>query len=200
MTYTHRRMVAARPPPATYEDVLRLPPHVTGQIVFGVLHTHARPATPHTRAASLLGGDLSGPFDRGRGGPGGWILLDEPELHFGDDVLVPDLAGYRRERMPSLPRAAHLELAPDWVCDVLSPSTSRLDRGDKRKVYARERVPWLWFVDPDGKTIEVLSLDGATYRVLDVFSGPGPARIPPFDAIELDPASLFMPDEEPPER
>jgi Uma2 family endonuclease len=179
------------PAPATYADIERLPPHVTGQLVDGVLYTQARPATPHAHAASVLGMDVGGPFQRGRGGPGGWLVIDEPELHFGHDVVVPDLAGYRRERLPALPHAPYLTLAPDWVCEVLSPSTSALDRGPKRKVYAREGVRWLWFVDPAAKTIESLSLDGESYRIVDVFSGEEPAAIPPFDAITLDLTAVF---------
>src|SRR5580700_3070151 len=106
---------------ATYEDLLAVPEHLIAEIIDGELLTQARPALPHSRAATALGGELHGPFDRGRGGPGGWILLDEPELHIHGDVLVPDLAGWRRERMPELPDAAAIELAPDWVCEVLSP-------------------------------------------------------------------------------
>ena len=181
----------AKPPKATYADIESLPPHVTGQILFGVLYTQARPATPHAHASSVLTMDVGGPFHRGRGGPGGWIILDEPELHFGEDVLVPDIAGWRRERMPELPKAAFLTLAPDWVCEVLSPSTSALDRGDKLKVYAREGVPWVWLVDPAGRTLEVLSLDGASYRILDVLSGDKPVRARPFDAIELELTAVF---------
>jgi len=124
--------------PATYADLQALPEHVVGELISGELHISPRPAAPHTVAASRLGGGLSGPFDEGRGGPGGWIILDEPELHFGEDVLVPDLAGWRRERMPRPPRAAAFTLAPDWVCEVLSPSTAALDRGIKLPVYGRE--------------------------------------------------------------
>ena len=177
---------------ATYQDLLALPDNVVGQLVFGVLHAHARPAPKHARASSTLGGELEGPFNRGRGGPGGWILLDEPEVHFDQDVLVPDLAGWRRERMPELPiDKAYLELAPDWVCEVLSPSTSGIDRGSKRSVYAKHGVQHLWFVDPDAQTLEVLELDGATYRVIDVWSGTVQVRARPFEAIELELGALW---------
>ena len=100
----------------------------------GVLHVQPRPAPRHALAGSALGAVLMGPFGMGRGGPGGWWILDEPELHFGDDVLVPDLAGWRRERMPELPDAAYFTLAPDWVCEVLSPSTRRIDLHGKRPI------------------------------------------------------------------
>lgn len=177
---------------ATYEDLLSLPAHVTGQLVFGVVHAFPRPAPKHAMATSVLGSDLGGAFHRGRGGPGGWVVLSEPEVHLGKDVLVPDMAGWRRERMPEIPvDRPFFALAPDWVCEVLSPSTARLDRGDKRAVYAREGVRHLWFVDPDAQTLEVLELDGASYRVRDVFSGQALVRAVPFDAIELELGALW---------
>ena len=124
--------------PATYQDVLDAPENMVAELIRGGLHLHPRPAPPHALAGSFLGGELHGPFKRGRGGPGGWVILFEPELHLGPDVLVPDLAGWRRERMPTLPETAWFELAPDWVCEVLSPGTRRLDLTEKRDVYARQ--------------------------------------------------------------
>jgi Uma2 family endonuclease len=176
---------------ATYEDLLDLPPEVTGQLVFGVLHAHPRPAVPHVVAASAIGEELGPPFKRGKNGPGGWLILDEPELHLAADVLVPDLAGWRRARLPEAPQTASIDCPPDWVCEVLSPSTSSFDRGDKLKVYARERVTHVWLVDPAAKTLEVLELDGATYRILDVFCKQILVRAVPFDAIELELAILW---------
>ena len=114
----------------------------------------------HTQAASSLSGELYAPFHRGRGGPGGWIILNEPELHLHGDVLVPDIGGWRRERMPTLPTASAFELAPDWVCEVLSPSTASTDRAVKMPIYAREKVGHVWLVDPLLQTLEVLRLDG----------------------------------------
>ncbi len=178
-------------PEATYADIEALPPNVTGQIIDGVLYAHARPASPHARASSVLGSDLGGPFDRGRGGPGGWLILFEPELHFGRDVLVPDVAGWRRERMPEMPRVPFFELAPDWVCEVLSPSTAGLDRVKKLAVYLREGVTHLWFVDPEGKTLEVLRREGERYVVAATFEGDAPIRAEPFDAIELELGALW---------
>lgn len=177
---------------ATYADVLAAPEHLVAEIVDGILYTNPRPAAPHARATSTLGMDVGGPFDRGRGGPGGWHILDEPELHFGADILVPDLAGWRRERMPSVPRAAFFTLAPDWLCEVLSPGTAALDRGRKLPVYARERVPFVWFVDPDAKTLEILHLDGDTYRVQAVHAGADRVRARPFEAIELELEGLWV--------
>ncbi len=177
---------------ATYEDLCKLPSNQVGQLVFGVLHAHPRPAPRHARASSVLGSDLGSPFDRGRGGPGGWLILFEPELHLGDHVLVPDLAGWRRERMPELPvDEAFFRLAPDWVCEVLSPGTVVLDRGDKRAVYAAQGVTHVWFVDPIAQTLEALELDGETYRIREVHSGDATVRVAPFDAIELELAAVW---------
>jgi Uma2 family endonuclease len=177
--------------PATYADLEALPEHVVGELIGGELHVSPRPAVPHTVAASRLGGELSGPFDRGRGGPGGWILLDEPELHLGEDVLVPDLAGWRRERMPRPPRTAAFTLAPDWVCEVLSPSTAALDRAVKLPVYARERVRHVWLVDPEARTLEVYWLEGAHYSLRITHAGKARVHVEPFEAIELELAFLW---------
>lgn len=177
--------------PATYADLEALAANMVGEIVDGVLHANPRPALPHAAAASALGEELGPPFKRGKGGPGGWIIVDEPELHLIADVLVPDLAGWRRERMPELPNAAFATLAPDWVCEVLSPSTHNLDRGAKAKVYVRERVAHVWFVDPLEKYLEVLRLDGHTYRIVATFSDSGAVRAEPFDAIALDLATIW---------
>src|SRR6188768_4165927 len=127
-------MASPAPRRATYEDLLALPRSVVGEIIAGELHTQPRPGGPHAAAASILGMVLGNPFHRGSGGPGGWVILDEPELHLDADVLVPDLAGWRRERMPALPQKAWFELAPDWLCEVLSPGTRRLDLTDKRDI------------------------------------------------------------------
>lgn len=175
----------------TYEDLFAIPEHHIGQIVEGVLYAHPRPAMRHARAASVLGSDLGGPFDRGRGGPGGWLILMEPELHFGADVVVPDVAGWRRERMPEMPDGAFATVAPDWVCEVLSPGTSKVDRGPKRRVYARESVRHLWFVDPTDKTVEVFRLEGGSYLLVQSFEDDVVARLEPFDAIELELAALW---------
>jgi Uma2 family endonuclease len=172
--------------PATYAELEALPEHVVGELIAGELHVSPRPAAPHTVAASRLGGGLSGPFDEGRDGPGGWIILDEPELHFGEDVLVPDLAGWRRERMPRPPRTAAFTLAPDWACEVLSPSTAALDRGIKLPIYGREGVRHVWLKDPEARTLEVFRLEGAHYVLLVTHTGLARVRAEPFEAVELD--------------
>jgi hypothetical protein len=177
---------------ATYEDVLGSPPHVVAEVLFGTLYQSPRPAVPHALAASAVGEELGPPFKRGRGGPGGWMILYEPEVHLGEHIVVPDHGGWRRERLPEAPDAAYLELAPDWVCEVLSPSTRALDRGAKLRVYAEYRVGFAWFVEPLEKLVEVLELDGATYRIVQTAEGDAPVRLRPFDAIEFPLAALWM--------
>lgn len=164
---------------------------MVGEIVQGVLYASPRPASPHTAAASAVGEELGPPFKRGRGGPGGWIILDEPELHLGPDVIVPDLGGWRRQRMPEMPHVAAFDLAPDWACEVLSPSTARLDRGEKLPLYARERVGHVWLIDPLQQYLEVLRLDGETYRLAGTYFADAKVRAEPFDAIELELAVLW---------
>jgi Uma2 family endonuclease len=176
---------------ATYQDVLDAPPNMVAEVLGGELVLHPRPAGPHTEAASVLGMDIGGAFHRGRGGPGGWIILYEPELHLGEDILVPDLGGWRRERLTSVPDAAYIELAPDWACEVLSPSTALIDRQRKMPIYARERVETLWLVDPRARTVEVFRLDGEGYRFVGAHGEQERARIEPFEAVELELGALW---------
>lgn len=184
--------MAPAPRPVSYDDILALPEHVVGEIIGGELHVSPRPAPLHSLATSALGEELGPPFKRGRGGPGGWMIIDEPEIHLIRDVVVPDLAGWRRERMPEVPiERAYFSLAPDWVCETLSPSTARLDRTRKLSLYARERVAHLWFVDAAAQLLEVLRLDGDTYRVVLTAGADDKVRAEPFDAIELDLAILW---------
>jgi Uma2 family endonuclease len=176
---------------ATYQDVLDAPEHLVAEVLNGELHTHPRPAGPHSEAASVLGMDLGSAFHRGRGGPGGWLILDEPELHLGADVLVPDLAGWRRERLPAVPDAPYIELAPDWVCEVLSKGTALVDRRQKVPLYARAGVCRVWLVDPRVRSVEVLRLDGESYRWVSTHGEDECARLEPFDAIELELQALW---------
>ena len=171
---------------ARYEDLLDLPENLVGEILGGELYTHPRPAPKHARSYSALGYSVGGPFDFGSDGPGGWWILDEPELHLSSDILVPDLAGWRRERMPELPETAWFELAPDWACEILSPSTARTDRSLKMPIYAREGVKHLWLVDPDLKMLEVYELDEDTHwTLIATLKDDDPCSEPPFDAVEF---------------
>jgi Uma2 family endonuclease len=179
----------AQPDPkrrATYEDLLTVPDRFVAELVDGELFATPHPAPRHAAASSGLGGALYGPFDRGRGGPGGWRILDVPELHVGADVLVPDLAGWRRERLPALPEEAYFSVPPDWVCEVVSPSTAALDRVKKLSMYARERVPHAWLVDPIARTLEVLRLEDRRWTIVATWSQADVIRAEPFEALELD--------------
>ncbi|AUX22872.1 hypothetical protein SOCEGT47_033880 [Sorangium cellulosum] len=184
---------------ATYADLKAVPPHRVAELVRGTLHVLPRPAPRHANAASALGADLHGAFQRGRGGPGGWWILDEPELHFPDpevpgeeEALVPDLAGWRRERMPELPETAYFLRTPDWICEVVSPSIAAFDRDEKMPAYAREGVRHAWLVDPLQRTLEVFSLvPGRGWERGAVHRGAARVRVEPFDAIELDLSALW---------
>jgi Uma2 family endonuclease len=176
---------------ASYEDLRAVPESMIAEIIAGELVTQPRPAVRHARAASRLGIEIGGPFDRGKGGPGGWLILYEPELHLHGDVLVPDLAGWRRESMPELPETPALEVPPDWVCEVLSPSTQGIDRVEKMAAYAREGVPWVWLVDPGARTLEVFRLHDGGWTVRASFRGQAAVRAEPFDAIELELGALW---------
>jgi Uma2 family endonuclease len=177
---------------ASYDDVLAAPETVVAELIDGELYLTPRPAKPHALAASVLGEELGPPFRRGKGGPGGWILLDEPEIHFGADVLVPDLAGWRRERMPAVVAdEAHFTVAPDWVCEVLSPSTEQRDRAQKLAIYARGGVRHAWLVDPLQRTLEVLRLQGDKWLLLHVEREDAAVRAEPFDAIALELGALW---------
>ena len=176
---------------ATLDDVLRLPDNVVGEIVAGELYTSPRPTPRHALAESSVISSLFSSFGRRRGGvPGGWWILGEPELHLEGHVLVPDVAGWRRARMPALPEGAVLTLVPDWLCEVLSPSTSRLDRYQKLPVYARLGVPFVWLVDPLARAVEVYRSEGETWRV-STHIGDSPFRAEPFEAVELDPSEWW---------
>ena len=168
---------------ATYQDVLDAPPHKVAEVIAGTLHTHPRPAMRHAGASSILGGSLVNPFSRGSGGPGGWWIVFEPELHLGEDIVVPDLAGWRRETMPEYPDAAYCTIAPDCVCEVLSPSTRRLDLNEKRDLYARKGVHHLWFVDPDARTLEAFALREGQWLLLATLVDDAPVSLPPYAAI-----------------
>ncbi|QSQ22630.1 Uma2 family endonuclease [Pyxidicoccus parkwayensis] len=179
-------------PESVYEELERLPPNVVGEIIDGELYVSPRPRTIHGRAAFRLGKRLM-PFDEepGQEGPGGWVFIPEPELHLGGDVLVPDLAGWRRERMPEMPDVVGVELAPDWLCEVLSPSTEKLDRARKMAVYAREGVRHLWLADPRPQTVEVYRLEGSRWLLLATHAGNATVRAEPFEAIPVNLSSLW---------
>jgi Uma2 family endonuclease len=179
--------------PATYQDVLDAPPHMVAEIANGRLHLHPRPASRHARASFSMAGRLDDPFQRGAGGPGGWHFAIEPELHFGPDVLVPDLAGWRRERMPTYPDAAFFELAPDWLCEILSPSTRRFDLTEKRELYRVNGVAHLWLADPEARTLETFALADAVWTLAAAFQDGDEVRAAPFESLAF-PLDTLWPD------
>jgi Uma2 family endonuclease len=176
---------------ATYDDLLAVPDHLIAEILDGELITTSRPAIAHAGVTSVLGMDLGSPFQRGRGGPGGWVILDEPELHLGADILVPDLAAWRVANFSGA-GGAFITRAPDWVCEVLSPGTQRIDRVRKMPIYAREGVGHVWLVDPLAQTLEVYRRGEPLWALVASFGGDMVVRAEPFDAIELDLGSIWF--------
>src|SRR5688572_7918461 len=176
---------------ATYADLCAVPDNFVAEILGGELYASPRPAAPHARAAGTLFRTLGGPFEDGENGPGGWWFIVEPELHFGADVVVPDVAGWRRERMPTVPNVAYFKLAPDWLCEVLSPSTEAIDRPKKLPIYARAGVGHLWLVDPLQQTLDVLRLESQRWSLIATHEADDKVRVEPFDATELARRALW---------
>ena len=189
------RAVPRVPPfdrPATYDDLVALPDNMVAEIVGGELHSSPRPAPRHAMAEGAIGALIAPPFQFGRGGPGGWWILPEPELHLGAAVLVPDYAGWRRTRMPSVPVTAYFPLAPDWVCEIISPSTAALDRARKVALYAREQVGHAWLIDPIVRTLEVLRLEAGRWVIVSTHAGDVTVCAEPFAEIEIALADLWV--------
>jgi Uma2 family endonuclease len=185
--------MSAMPKPSLYQQLLALPESITGEILNGELHTLPRPTGRHGWAASALNTDLAAPFGFGRGGPGGWWIIPEPEVHFVRDaeLAVPDLAGWRRERMPQVPEDHRFEVVPDWVCEILSPSTAKQDRVIKMPVYARYGVAYAWLVDPTARTLEAFQLREGHWLLLAALKDADRVALPPFDAVEFGLADLW---------
>jgi len=177
---------------ATYEDVIAAPEEKVAELVEGDLYLSPRPAPRHGRVSSALGSDLHDAFDRGRHGPGGWWILDEPELHLYGDVMVPDIAGWRRERLPELPEGPGFEIAPDWLCEVLSPSTEKFDRLQKLPRYALAGVAHLWLVDPSKRRLEVYGRVDLQWVLLEEYSGDAAVSAPPFEPVPIELAPLWV--------
>lgn len=187
-------MVGAGKMGATYQDVLDAPPHMIAQVVDGELELHPRPARLHSRTASRLGYAIGGPFEYDPDGPGGWVIGRSFEVHLTDDIIVPDLAGWRSDRYAADDESdAFCTAAPDWICEVLSPSTAGFDRVKKARVYCRKAVAHVWLIDPAVRTLEVLRLNGDSYRLIATHAGDETVRAEPFDAIELQLDLLWRP-------
>lgn len=172
---------------------MAVPDNMVAEIVNGELFASPRPARPDARAASALGGELYVRFDRGDGGPGGWWIVDEPELHFGRHVMVPDIGGWRRERVPEFPDAGRCEIASDWICEIVSPRTAALDRVRKLPLYAQHAVAYAWIVDPEARSLEVYRAREGRFTLENAYEGNTRVRAEPFDAIELDLGALWLP-------
>jgi Uma2 family endonuclease len=186
-------MVQTKKRPATYADIEALPAHMTGEIAFGVLHTMGRPRPEHGHAAFELQAELRDPFRRGRGGPGGWLFLPEPELRLGAEILVPDIAGWRTSTMTVPPKGkAWIETPPDWLCEILSPSTRAFDRTDKLSIYASFGVSHCWLIDPDAQTLEVFALTNRQWLLVATYKDRDTVNAPPFEAHAFSLAMLWL--------
>ncbi len=180
---------------ATYDDLLKVPPELIAEIIAGQLITSPRPGPRHVRASSKLGIKIGGPFDEGNDGPGGWWILDEPEIHLDGNVLVPDLAGWKKEITPKLPTENHyFDIAPQWVCEILSKSTAGIDRVKKMPIYAKAKVENVWLIDPEIKTLEVFSRHEQGWFLRHTFSEDDIVRATPFEAVEMALGALWLPD------
>lgn len=185
MSHTARRTRPGKPFDELWRELVALPDDLVGEIVAGEIVASPRPDPPHVRSQSNLQTLLGGPFGFGLGGPGGWVLVTEPRVRFGDEVRVPDLAGWRRERYAE-PEHGPYEVVPDWICEVLSVSTAAIDRAEKLPLYARSGVGHVWLVDPAAKTLEVLRRQGDLWLVLGVYAGEARVRAEPFESFELE--------------
>lgn len=176
---------------ATYADLEAVPPHLVAEIIDGELLTHTRPSPRHGIASNALSSELAGPFQKGRGGPGGWIFIDEPELRLGPHVVVPDIAGWRRERLTSLPETVYIEVAPDWICELLSASTERRDRNVKMRIYAEAGVSHFWLIDPRLQILEAFELAEGRWLKIGAWNSDDEVRAAPFDAVAISLADLW---------
>ena len=179
---------------ATYEDVLKAPETKIAEILDGELFLSPmlapRVGIVHMELLCAIGR----PFDDARHGPGGWRIISKPEIHLGEHVVVPDLCGWRREDMPTIPDADYFSDPPGWVCELLAPPTERFDRSRKLRIYAEAGVPHAWLVKPSDRTLEVLRLRDGAWTIVGVWEDAAVVRAEPFEAIELELGRLW-PDE-----
>ena len=177
-----------------YEELSQLPENMVGQILNGELVVSPRPSPEHSNAGSMLGVHLGGPFQVGRGGPGGWWILDEPEVHIDETAFVPDLAGWKKTRLVEKPKKSFFELTPDWVCEVISPSSVRHDKITKMNLYSQFRIPHYWLVDPANQSLEVFELQAEKWVLHSLYTKDDKVSAPPFQAIEFDLGDLWWVD------
>ncbi len=184
--------------PATYEDLYNIPENTIGEIINGELIVTPRPAPRHMTVVTILGEEIGPPYRRGRGGPGGWIFLDETEIRLGEDTVVPDLAGWKKERFPTELELNWIPVAPDWVCEVLSPSTFRNDKVRKMPIYAHHGVGHIWLIDPVAMTMDAFKLESGRWSLLASFSENDKVRVEPFREIEISLGDLWVGSLQPP--
>ena len=189
-------MTIAQKIPATYADIEALPPNIVGEILFGQLVTHPRPTPRHGAAASVLGGVVGSSYQFGDNGPGGWIFVVEPEIHFGPHVVVPDIAGWRRENSSDIAEKAWIETPPDWLCEVLSPSTEKYDRHEKQRIYATYEVGHVWHVNPTTKLLEVYERQNRSWLLTHTFADQETVSAPPFESLSFN-LGLLWPFDQP---
>lgn len=177
----------ALPKTSLYDDLVALPASLTGEILNGQLYAHPRPSGKHVLVSSNLGIEIGGPYHRGKGGPGGWWILQEPEVHFtlDEQVAVPDVAGWRKERMPTIPDGHKFDVVPDWICEILSPSTESVDREIKQPLYAQAGVQYLWLISPMQGTLEAFTVVNGNWTVQGVFSGDQKVSVEPFESVAI---------------
>jgi Uma2 family endonuclease len=176
---------------ATYEDFYTIPENTIGEIIGGDLYAHPRPARKHVYAASALGSEVIPPYQFGRGGPGGRIILIEPEIGLDGNILVPDLAGWKEERYPDEEDTNWISVAPDWVCEVLSPSTAQVDKIRKMPVYAQSGVTYIWLIDPVIRTLDAFRLESGRWMLLGSCGEDDRVRMEPFQEIEINLGDLW---------
>ncbi|NLJ27076.1 MAG: Uma2 family endonuclease [Deltaproteobacteria bacterium] len=176
---------------AAYEDLFSIPENMTGEIINGELVVTPRPSRKHIYTATALGGEVIPPYQFGRGGPGGWIILMEPEIGLGEHILVPDLAGWKEERFPDEEPHNWISVVPDWICEVLSPSTLKRDKMEKMPIYARRGVPYFWLIDPVAETLDVFRLEHGNWMVAGLYVEDAKVRAEPFTEIEINLSDLW---------
>lgn len=177
---------------SVHEQWIELPDHVVGEIISGELHVSPRPALKHGNATSSLLHELMGPFHKGKGGPGGWVIMMEPEIHLADHILVPDIGGWKRDKIPAITNETFFSISPDWVCEVLSPSTAGFDRVKKMPIYLEQNVKHIWLIDPILKTLEVFENNKTSWILVKTFMNDDKVRCVPFLEIEIDLSVLWV--------
>ncbi|MBF0226618.1 MAG: Uma2 family endonuclease [Desulfobacterales bacterium] len=177
---------------ANYEDLYKIPENMIGQIINGELITMPRPSLRHSNVVSSIGFEIGPPYKFGRGGPGGWIILDEPEIKLGENIFVPDIAGWEKKRLPKFPKTNYISVPPDWICEVLSPCTEKTDRAMKMPIYAQFGISYFWIINPIEKILEVLKLSDNKWFILAIYAENDKVRAEPFQEIEIDLQNLWI--------